>query len=50
MIPAIKAITNWSKSQDKNIVKELNLEYKKINEYFFGHKPKVYKSNDVNKR
>jgi len=38
MIPVIKAITNWNKSKDKNIVKDLNLEYKKVNEYFFKQK------------
>jgi hypothetical protein len=36
MIPIIYAINDWQKSKKKNMVKNLNTEYNKANNYFFG--------------
>ncbi len=38
MMPLVFAINDWTKSRNKNIVKNINYRYSEANKYFFGHK------------
>jgi len=38
MIPLIRALNKWSKSKNKNIVKNIDESYGNANRYFFSKK------------